>query len=158
MSTWMPDARRVRAFRDAGPLAMVPARVVWIRSDLVGEYSAALTANYANANVLAPHLIWDPGTGETIQMLPADRRAMWVRSEGIQIVVCGIPQDARFPSEGNAVDSLSGLSGVIGWVRSLNVPDSCVLGPSVPTMPKAAGKAAGHYSSEGKIDVARLLV
>lgn len=158
MSSWMPDAARVPAYRDAGPLELVPARVVWIRSDLVGEYSAALTANYANANVLAPHLIWNPFSGDVIQMLPADRRAMWLRSEGIQIVVCGVPPEGSFPLQGNAVESLSGLSGVMGWVRSLDVPDFSPLGPAVPTMPKAAGKHAGHYSSEGKIDVDRLLV
>jgi hypothetical protein len=133
-------------------------RSLWIASGLGDEYSAALAARYANAEARCPHIVYDARTDEVIQMLPADRRGMWVNSEGIQILVCGIPEDAPFPHKGQAVESLPGLAGVLGWVRSLNVPNFMPLGPAVPSMPKAAGRAAGHYSSEGKIDVSRLLV
>lgn len=156
MSAWLPDAGRVDAYRDAGPMAGLP-RALWINAGL-GDYSAALAARYANLSARAPHVVYDARADEVIQMVPAGRRGMWVVSEGIQILVCGIPKDASFPEKGQSVESLSGLSGVLGWLRSLDVPDFCPLGPATPTHPKAAGKAAGHYSSEGKIDVGRLLV
>lgn len=155
MSSWLPDAGRIPAYRDAGPLAMDSPRVLWIASGLDDGYSAALAAAYANAVVRAPHVVYDPRTGELIQMMSADRRAMWVKSDGIQVLV--LAPECLFPVKGGAVESLSGLSGVLGWVRSLNVPDFCPRGPAIEGHPKAAGSEAGHYSSEGKIDVTRLI-
>lgn len=157
MSAWLPTAERIPAYRDAGVLAMDAPRCLWIASGLGGEYSARLTAEYSNAYLCPPHLIYDPRNDEVIQMVPADRRATWVASEGIQVVVCETTQECPFPPKGEEFESLSGLAGVLGWLRDLGVPDFCPLGPAVPSMPKAAGKAAGHYSSEGKIDVGRLV-
>lgn len=82
-------------------------------------------------------------------MVPADRRAMCVQSEGIQILV--LAPECLYSQKGNAIDGRSALARVMGWVRDLNVPDFRPLGPPVPTHPKEAGSQAGHYSSEGKI-------
>lgn len=79
-------------------------------------------------------------------MVPADRRAMWVRSDGIQIVVLG-----PVSRQGRESQALLGLPGVMGWVRSLDVPDFRPLGPPVEGHPKAAGAIAGHYISEGRL-------
>lgn len=156
MSSWLPDAGRVPAYRDAGALAVDPARVLWCASGLDVGYSAALAAQYANAVVRSPHVVFDPRTGELIQMLPADRRAMWVKSDGIQVLV--LAPECLFPVKGGAVDGLPALRRVLGWVRSLGVPDFCPRGPAIDGHPKAVGSIAGHYSSEGKIDDSRLLV
>lgn len=154
MSTWLPDATRVPAYRDAGP--MDPRCVLWVDAGLGEDYSAALAAKYANAYVRAPHLIIDPRTDEVIQMVPATRRAMWISSDGIQVLV--LAPDRLFPPKGQDVGARSALGRVMSWVRLLGVPNFSPLGPPVPTHPKHAGSVAGHYSSEGKIDVNRLLV
>src|SRR5690606_31445265 len=121
------------------------------------EYSARLAAEYPHAFVRSPDIIYDPRHDEGIQMLPAGGRPTRGKSDGVQIVVCAPTPEAPCPPKGRELESLSGLQGVLGWLRDLGVPDLCPLGPAVPSMPKAAGKAAGHYSSEGKIDVSRLL-
>lgn len=155
MPAWMPTAARVLAYRDAGPMADA-RRVLWIASGLdATEYSAALAASYANASVLAPHVILDARTDELIQMLPADRRAMHVKSDGIQVLV--LAPECLFPLKGRAVDGLSAVRRVMGWVRDLDVPDFSPRGPAIEGHPKEAGSKAGHYSSEGKIDVSRLV-
>lgn len=147
MSAWMPDATRIPAYRDAGRMDLAAPRVLWIASDLDDQYSAALTAAYANANIRCPHLIVDLRRGEVVQMIPADRRATWVDSEGVQVLVLGWP----FPPKGLAVEARSALARVMAWVRSLDVPDFRPCGPPVEGHPKAVGPKAGHYISEGRL-------
>lgn len=137
MSAWMPNAVRAHAYRDSG--LRQANRVLWIASELDEYYSAALTARYCNATLRSVHLIWDALTGETVQMLPADRRASWLPYDGIQVLVLNAPKT----HEGLESQTLSGLTGVIAWVRSLGVLDSWPLGPS--TSLESAPRADGHY-------------
>lgn len=155
MSAWMPDAARVPAYRDGGPMESRAA--LWIRSDLGSGYSVALTARYANATSRAAHLVIDFRSGEVVQMLPADRRAMWIRSEGIQILVCDTAREGPFPRQGGAVERLKCVESVMGWLHDLHVPDFSPLGPPHSGLPRTAGREAGHYSSEGQYDFSHFI-
>src|SRR5690606_38430469 len=87
LSAWLSAAARIPAYADGGALTAMDPRCLWVASHLGAEYSARLTAEYSHAFVRSPHIIYDPRNDEVIQMLPADRRATWVKSEGVQIVV-----------------------------------------------------------------------
>lgn len=139
MSAWMPNAVQAHAYRDAG--LSQARRVLWIASDLDSSYSAALAARYCNATLRPVHLIWDPQTGEVVQMLPADRRACWLPHDGIQVLVLR-PLETH---QGKESQPLPGLAGVTAWVRSLDVPNFWPLGPSTPFDTSAPG-ADGHYT------------
>lgn len=139
MSAWMPDAVQAPAYRDAG--LRQARRVLWIASELDEDYSPALAARYCNATLKPVHLIWDPGTGEVVQMLPADKRACWLPHDGVQVLVL----NALKTMQGKKSQTLSEPGGVIAWVRSLDVPDFWPLGPATPFEPAPPG-ADGHYA------------
>lgn len=138
MPAWMPDAVQAPAYRDAG--LRQARRVLWIASELDEDYSPALAARYCNATLRSVHLIWDPSTGEVVQMLPADKRATWLPHDGVQVLVL----NALKTMQGKESQTLSGLEGVLVWVRSLDVPDFWPQGPSTPFESSAPG-ADGHY-------------
>jgi hypothetical protein len=73
---WMPGAGRIRASADGGELRGGAPRVVWqtLETDprLVSARSAAQCLDQLGR---APHLVWNPLTGEIVQLIPVLRAA-----------------------------------------------------------------------------------
>ena len=67
---WMPEARRIRAEADGGPLGGGAPRAVWLT---LGSPAGAVSVQSAAQRLIGEHrpchLIWDPDTGETAQLI-----------------------------------------------------------------------------------------
>ncbi|MGP4029666.1 hypothetical protein [Actinomadura sp. 3N407] len=123
------------ARQDGGALRGGAPRVVWC----AGEHdprtvSARSVAADLRKEDRPPHLVWHPGTGETVQLLPATRAARLlggrVGHEGrvcVQIMVVG---QARTPFTGTL---LTGLDAIVQWLDSWSVPRRWPAGPPLPS-------------------------
>jgi hypothetical protein len=71
---WMPEARRIRADADGGPLGGGAPRAVWLS---LGSIPGAVSVQSAAQRLIAErrpcHLIWDPVSGEVAQLVSALR-------------------------------------------------------------------------------------
>jgi hypothetical protein len=71
---WMPEARRIRADADGGPLGGGAPRAVWLA---LGSIPGAVSVQSAAQRLITErrpcHLIWDPVTGEVAQLVSALR-------------------------------------------------------------------------------------
>ena len=137
---WMPEARRIRAETDGGPLKGGAPRAVWLT---LGTAPRAVFIQSAAQRLISErrpcHLIWDPATGDIVQLvsilragcaLGAPDKLDWdpdrvrsspenVNTEGricVQIGVLGHPAE---PFTGGP---LSGLGAIVGWLDSWSVP------------------------------------
>ena len=137
---WMPEARRIRAETDGGPLKGGAPRAVWLT---LGTAPRAVSIQSAAQRLISErrpcHLIWDPVTGDIVQLvsilragcaLGAPDKLDWdpdrvrsspenVNTEGricVQIGVLGHPAE---PFTGGP---LSGLGAIVGWLDSWSVP------------------------------------
>lgn len=73
---WMPEARRIRAAADGGPLGGGAPRAVWLTLGTVpGAVSVQSAAQRLITEERPCHLIWDPVTGEIVQLVSALRAA-----------------------------------------------------------------------------------
>jgi len=136
---WMPEARRIRAETDGGPLKGGAPRAVWLT---LGTAPRAVSIQSAAQRLISErrpcHLIWDPVTGDIVQLvsilragraLGAPDRLDWdpdrvrsspgnVNTEGricVQIGVLGHPAE---PFTGGP---LAGLDSIVGWLDSWSV-------------------------------------
>ena len=136
---WMPEASRIRAEPDGGPLTGGAPRVVWLT---LGTAPGAVSVQSAAQRLISErrpcHLVWDPATGDVAQLIPVLRagRALgaadcldWspgrtrtspdhVNAQGrvcVQIGVLGHPRD---PFTGGA---LAGVEAIVGWLDSWGV-------------------------------------
>jgi hypothetical protein len=136
----MPGARRIRAETDGGSLKGGAPRVVWLT---LGTAPRAVSIQSAAQRLVSErrpcHLVWDPMTGEIVQLisilragraLGAPEQLDWgpdrvpaapekVNSQGrlcVQIGVLGHPADP-FTS-----GPLAGISAIVNWLDSWNVP------------------------------------
>jgi hypothetical protein len=121
---WLPSAGRLQTKHDGGsPNGGVP-RVVWHTSENDPYTISALSvAQRLEQQRTSAHLVWNPHTGEIVQMLPATRAALMfpggVGREGrrcLQIVVVGF---ARRPFTSGP---LNGLDQIMGWLDLWKVP------------------------------------
>jgi hypothetical protein len=137
---WMPGARRIRAETDGGPLKGGAPRAVWLT---LGTAPRAVSIQSAAERLISErrpcHLIWDPVTGDIVQLvsilragcaLGAPDKLDWgpdrvrnspdnVNAEGricVQIGVLGHPAE---PFTGGP---LAGLGTIVGWLDSWSVP------------------------------------
>jgi hypothetical protein len=137
---WMPEASRIRAETDGGPLIGGAPRAVWLT---LGTAPGAVSVQSAASRLINTgrqcHLIWDPVTGDVAQLISVLRagRALgaadhldWapdrvrpcpdnVNAEGrvcVQIGVLGHP-GAPFTS-----GALAGIEAIVSWLDSWNVP------------------------------------
>ncbi|MQA85020.1 MAG: hypothetical protein GEV03_10445 [Streptosporangiales bacterium] len=175
---WLPGAVRVPADGDGGIQAGGAPRVVWhtTESDPRTTEPRAV-AHYLNQLEYQTHVVWNPLTGEAIQMIPATLAARGLRGrsggteinrEGrlcIQIEVIGFASDpfTRGP--------LHGLETILGWLDSWRVPRRWPAGaPTARPAPSgrsrrrwAQGGHFGHsqvpeaqHSDPGPIDVQKI--
>jgi hypothetical protein len=136
----MPGARRIRAETDGGPLKGGAPRAVWLT---LGTAPRAVSIQSAAQRLVSErrpcHLVWDPVTGEIVQLisvlragcaLGAPERLDWcpdrvpaypdnVNAEGrvcAQIAVLGQPAEP-FTS-----GPLAGADEIVSWLDSWGVP------------------------------------
>ena len=137
---WMPEASRIRANTDGGPLIGGAPRAVWLT---LGTAPGAVSVQSAAQRLIGErrpcHLIWDPVTGDVAQLISVLRagRALgaadhlaWapghiqvdpenVNAEGrvcVQIGVLGHPGD---PFTGGKI---LGIETIVSWLDSWGVP------------------------------------
>jgi hypothetical protein len=124
---WMPEARRIRAETDGGPLIGGAPRAVWLT---LGTTPGAVSVQSAAQRLIGErrpcHLIWDPVTGDVAQLVSVLRagRALgaadhldWapgrvrvhpenVNAEGrvcVQVGVLGHPGEPFMPPSAEAI-------------------------------------------------------
>lgn len=179
MDLWLNSAKRVKAWQDGGSMTGGPERVVWHSTENDPHKTTARTiANYLNRVGYQVHIVWNPVTGEVIQMIPADRAGRGLRnaSGGVQTNregdVCVQIEVVAHAAEPFTRHEMKGLDAIMSWVRRLGVPDVWPGGPP-PASPgtrhvsaRVWTREAGHYSHSqvpennhsdpGAIDIKRL--
>jgi hypothetical protein len=153
---WLPGAGRLQSRHDGGPLRGGAPRAVWHTSEhnplTISARSVAQRLEQRGRNA---HVVWNPLTGESIQMVPATQAALLlphgVGREGrrcIQIVVIGF---AREPFTGGAME---GIDPIVDWLGVWQVPRRWPAGDPLPP-PEAYGAAqdrrawarGGHFGA-----------
>ena len=175
---WMPEASRIRAETDGGPLIGGAPRAVWLTLGTVPGTVSVQSAAYRLIGERRPcHLIWDPVTGDVAQLISVLRagRALgavdnldWapgriqinpdnVNAEGricVQIGVLGHPGDP-FTSR-----TLVGIERIVSWLDSWGVarrwpagpPDGyCLDMPSIAGQRSRAAWARGGYFGASQV-------
>lgn len=133
---WLPGAEYVRSPHDGGGQAGGAPRVVWHTTESdPKETPALLAARHLDHTGYTPHLVWNPLTGEVVQLLPATRAARGLRGpadeltpnrEGrvcLQIEVIGY---SRYPF---TTQPLRGLADILRWLDAWQVPRRWPAGP-----------------------------
>jgi len=136
---WMPEARRIRADTDGGPLIGGAPRAVWLT---LGTAPGAVSVQSAAQRLISErrpcHLIWDPVTGNVIQLISVLRagRALgaadhldWapgrvrvnpdnVNAEGRVCVQIGV---LGHPGQPFTDGTLKGIEAIVSWLDSWGV-------------------------------------
>jgi hypothetical protein len=170
---WMPEASRVRADADGGPLTGGAPRAVWLT---LGTAPGAVSVQSAAQRLISErrpcHLVWDPGTGDVVQLISVLRagRALgaaehldWapgrirvhpdnVNAEGRVCVQVGV---LGRPGEPFTDRKLIGIEAIVGWLDSWGVPRRWPAGR--PEQYREAGRspAAGAGSRRSRAQWAR---
>lgn len=163
------------ARKDGGALRGGAPRVVWC----AGEYDPrTVSARSVAADLIKEdrpaHLVWHPGTGEIVQLLPVTRAARLlddpVGREGracVQIMVIG---HSRAPFTGSL---LAGVDAIVHWLDTWGVARRWPAGPPLPSpqsyhaeRSRRVWARGGHYGASqvplaerpdpGGIDIRRI--
>jgi hypothetical protein len=172
---WLPGAGRLQSRHDGGPLQGGAPRAVWHTSENDPlRISARSVAERLEQRGKNAHVVWNPFTGETVQMVPATQAALLlpdgVGREGrrcLQIVVVG------FAREPFTTGAMEGIEAIVDWLDTWQVPRRWPAGEPLP--PPEAYSAeqnrrswarGGHFGvsqvphcqgpSPGGIDTARI--
>lgn len=155
---WIPRAARVPAWR-AGEPDGEPSRVIWHTLERDSRTHPRIVADFLNRISETAHVIWNPATGEMVQMAPAQ-----------SVTVIGVIAKAAQPfTNSSPCEKLNILT---AWLRQMDIPEVWPAGP--PMRPDVDGNRdvavwqsqAGHYGSSqipggkyngpGAIDIGRL--
>jgi len=130
MRYWVPGAKVLAAHQD-GTLLGGSRKVVWHTTENDPNYTSALAvARYLNSVGSQVHLVWNPNTGEMVQMIPANRGARGLRNLGggvqtnnggsvvFQIEVVG---QAKNPWTENG--PCKNLDVIVAFLRQLGIED-----------------------------------
>lgn len=131
---WLPGAGRLPSRHHGGPLQGGAPRAVWHTTETdplrVSARSAAERLEQRGTNA---HIIWNPVTGDTVQMVPATQPALLlphgVGREGrrcLQILVVGF---AREPFTSRATP---GIEAIVAWLDAWQVPRRWPAGDPLP--------------------------
>ncbi|ELP67715.1 hypothetical protein STRTUCAR8_08541 [Streptomyces turgidiscabies Car8] len=134
---WMPGAAR-HSLGNTGAMDGGPARAVWHITSNEHDWTFTNELGWftgGGADV-APHLLWDPFTGEIAQFFPADSRSLSLQNAGsvrtnrtgkycIQIeTVFTAGETVGGRTYATVRDTpCKGLSGIVAWLRSLGIAD-----------------------------------
>jgi hypothetical protein len=158
---WMPGATR-HALGNEGAMNGGPARAVWhiTSNDKDWTFANELGWFTGGGADVAPHLLWDPFTGEVAQFFPADSRSLSLQNDGavktnrtgrycIQIEVVftegEIVNGKRYATVRDT--PCKGLDQIMAWLRSLGIPD--VWPGGAPTGFVRDTVTAGKWLDEG---------
>lgn len=129
-SLWLPGAKIVNALKDSGALTGSLKKVVWHTTEndptKTTAYNVALYLNRVGSQC---HIVWNPYTGEIVQMIPANRggRALMNRAGGVETNTSG-GIVIQIEVVGRAVEPftsgpMKNFDKIISWLRSLGIPD-----------------------------------
>lgn len=127
---WLPGATRVGAWKDSGVLTGNAKKVVWHTTENdPTKVSATTIANYLNKVGSQVHIIWNPVTGEIVQMIPANKGGRGLvnaaggvdtNTSGAIVVQIEVVGQATKPFTDGPMKN---LDKIIVWLRALGVPD-----------------------------------
>jgi hypothetical protein len=163
----MPEARRIRAEADGGPLGGGAPRAVWLT---LGSPADAVSVQSAAQRLVAEHrpchLIWDPATGEIAQLISVLRAGLalcapdrldWVpnrvrrrpenvNAEGRVCVQIGV---LALASEPFTDGPLVGVDAILSWLDSWGVARRWPGGQPTdwPDGSRAAWARGGHFGA-----------
>jgi len=135
---WMPGAAR-HSLGNTGAMDGGPARAVWhiTSNDKDWSFKNELGWFTGGGADMAPHLLWEPFTGEIAQMFPADSRSLSLQNDGtvrtnrtgaycIQIeTVFTAGETVNGKKYATVRDTpCKGLDGIMAWLRSLGIADT----------------------------------
>ena len=147
---WMPGARCIRAGTDGGPLQGGAPRAVWLTLGGDGRKVSVLSAAQRVVQYDHPcHLVWDPLTGEIVQLISVLRAGCALGApERLDVVPdLGPSGPARVNAEGRICvqigvlgrpwepftnGPMAGLAAILNWLDSWNVPRQWPAGRPVP--------------------------
>jgi len=135
---WMPGAD-VHSLGNTGGMNGGPPRAVWHITSNANDWTFARQRSYftGSGRTVAPHLLWDPFTGQIAQFFPADSRSLSLANYGIVKInrsgkYC-IQVETVFTA-GETVNGrryntvrdtpCKGLPRIVAWLRSLGIPDA----------------------------------
>lgn len=134
---WMPGASK-RSIGNTGAMEGGPARATWHTTSNPNSWSYSAHVNYftqGGAGV-APHLLWDPFSGDVAQFFPANSRALALKNAGdvrtnrtgkynIQIEIVFTENETVGGKKYASVKDTpcKGLDKVVAWLRSLGIAD-----------------------------------
>jgi hypothetical protein len=172
---WLPGAGRLHSRHDGGPLQGGAPRAVWHTSEndplAISARSVAQRLEQRGKNA---HVVWNPFTGEIMQMVPATQAALLlpdgIGREGrrcLQIVVVG------FAVEPFTDGAMKGVGLIIDWLDAWQIPRRWPAGRPLPPPEAYTGSRdrrlwarGGHYGvsqvphttapAPGAIDVNRI--
>lgn len=133
---WLPGAQKVPTAFDGGRFSGGAPRVVWhtTESDPRGT-AAAAAAQHLEEKGCATHLVWNPLTGELVQMLPAVRPARSLGDLGGDLEpsregrLCLQIDVVAFSTDPFTSGPLHGLAAILRWLDSWNMPRRWPAGP-----------------------------
>jgi hypothetical protein len=150
MSLYLPGAKIIPG-RDGGLLLGGPAKVVWHTTENdPTQTTATNVANYLVGSGDTVHLVWNPVSGETVAMLPAnlagrglENRAGGVETNRAGSVVVQIEVVGR-ASQPFTDGPCNGLAQIQAWLTSLGVPPVWAGTPDRSIANWAKGGHFGH--------------
>jgi hypothetical protein len=140
---WMPGATR-HSLGNTGLMSGGPARAVWHITSNAKDWTFANELGWFTGGgaSVAPHVLWDPFTGEIAQFFPADSRSLSLQNAGdvrtnrtgvycIQIeTVFTAGETVGGKRYATVRDTpCKGLPAIMTWLRSLGIPDIWPGGP-----------------------------
>jgi hypothetical protein len=161
---WMPGAAR-HSVGNTGAMNGGPARAVWHITSNAKDWTFKNELGWftGGGRDVAPHLLWDPFTGEVAQFFSADSRSLSLQNAGdvrtnrtgrycIQIeTVFTAGETVGGKRYATVRDTpCQGLDGIMTWLRSLGIPDAWPGGaPTAFTRDTVSldtwEKVGGHY-------------
>lgn len=139
----MPDAGRVRCAAPTGGALLGGApRAVWLTTESNPcTLSARAVAQWLVDNRRSSHLVWNPVSGETVQILPASAPAKGQLTTGgtdraLEGRVCIVIRVIGHAFAPFTDTPLTGLSPILGWLDSWGIPRRRPAGP--PSAPPVA--------------------
>lgn len=135
---WLPGASR-HDLGNHGTMDGGPARATWHITSNAKDHTYANEFGWftgGGADV-APHLLWDPFTGQIAQFFPADSRSLSLQNDGavrtnrtgkynIQIEIVFTAGEVVNGKVYHTVEQTprKGLGLIVTWLRSLGIPDA----------------------------------
>lgn len=131
---WLPGAGRLPSRHHGGPLQGGAPRAVWHTTETNPlRISARSAAEHLEQRGTNAHIVWNPVTGETVQMVPATQSALLlphgVGREGrrcLQVLVVG------FAGEPFTSGSMPGIEAIVAWLDAWQVPRRWPAGDPLP--------------------------